>query len=104
MDSQNKKMETSSSDQIHRSSTPSSTTHPPVASSSSSSNEINSSLDKGDWWCDLHRCGLLLQLIEALEKCMYNAYEGAALALPALPKVISTFVAQHGIHHPFSRL
>ncbi|CAF2809979.1 unnamed protein product [Rotaria sp. Silwood2] len=34
------------------------------------------SIDKGDWWCDLHRYDLLLQLIEALEKCMYNVYEG----------------------------
>jgi hypothetical protein len=62
---------------------------PPEPVSSSSSTETNSSTDKGDWWCDLHRCGLLLQLIEALEKCMYNAYEGAALSLPQLPKVNS---------------
>ena len=60
------------------------TTTNPLLVSSSSSGEIN---DRGDWWCDLHRCGLLLQLIEALEKCMYNAYEGAALSLPQLPKV-----------------
>jgi len=50
------------------------------------SNDTQISNEKGDWWCDLHRCGLLLQLIEALEKCMYNAYEGAALSLPQLPK------------------
>jgi hypothetical protein len=89
IDSTSKKLEGSSSDPTNRSSTPSSTTNAPVTSSSS--NEINVSTDKGDWWCDLHRCGLLLQLIEALEKCMYNAYEGAALALPQLPKVIYIF-------------
>jgi hypothetical protein len=90
IDSTSKKLEGSSSDPTNRSSTPSSTTNAPVTSSSS--NEINVSTDKGDWWCDLHRCGLLLQLIEALEKCMYNAYEGAALALPQLPKVIYFFL------------
>ncbi|CAF1327016.1 unnamed protein product [Adineta steineri] len=79
-----KKNEGSSSEQINRSSTP----NPPVTSSS---NEVNLSTDKGDWWCDLHRCGLLLQLIEALEKCMYNAYEGAALSLPQLPKPVKFF-------------
>lgn len=51
------------------------------------SSDTQISNEKGDWWCDLHRCGLLLQLIEALEKCMYNAYEGAASSLPQLPKV-----------------
>jgi len=65
----------------------SSSSNPPLMSASS--NEINLPTDKGDWWCDLHRCGLLLQLIEALEKCMYNAYEGTALSLPQLPKVNS---------------
>ncbi|CAF5134282.1 unnamed protein product, partial [Rotaria socialis] len=75
-----KKVEASSSEQTNRSSIPSSSTiNPPVISSSSSSGGVNVSADKVDWWCDLHRCGLLLQLIEALEKCMYNAYEGAAL-------------------------
>ncbi|CAF3453372.1 unnamed protein product [Rotaria socialis] len=82
-----KKVEASSSEQTNRSSIPSSSTiNPPVISSSSSSGGVNVSADKVDWWCDLHRCGLLLQLIEALEKCMYNAYEGAALSLPQLPK------------------
>ncbi|CAF3955136.1 unnamed protein product [Rotaria magnacalcarata] len=38
------------------------------SSTSSSSGEVNVSTDKDDWWCDLHRCRLLLQLIEALEK------------------------------------
>jgi hypothetical protein len=85
IDTNAKKVEASTSEQTNRSSTPSSTTNLPVTSSSS--NEVNLSTDKGDWWCDLHRCGLLLQLIEALEKCMYNAYEGAALSLPQLPKV-----------------
>lgn len=85
IDSTSKKVEASGSEQTNRSSTPSSTTNPAVTSSSSS--ELNASADKGDWWCDLHRCGLLLQLFEALEKCMYNAYEGAALSLPQLPKV-----------------
>jgi len=89
IDNTTKKIEASSSEQTNRSSTPSSTTNPPLTSSSSS--EINLSTDKGDWWCDLHRCGLLLQLIEALEKCMYNAYEGAALSLPQLPKVNFNF-------------
>ncbi|CAF3349426.1 unnamed protein product, partial [Rotaria socialis] len=84
-----KKVEASSSEQTNRSSIPSSSTiNPPVISSSSSSGEVNVSADKVDWWCDLHRCGLLLQLIEALEKCMYNAYEGAALSLPQLPKTV----------------
>ena len=85
----NKKVEGSSSEQTNRSSTPSSQTNPPVTSSTS--NETNISTEKGDWWCDLHRCGLLLQLIEALEKCMYNAYEGSALSLPQLPKVSVRF-------------
>jgi hypothetical protein len=90
VDTNNKKVEASSSEQTNRSSTPSSSqTNPPLTSSSS--NEINLPLDKGDWWCDLHRCGLLLQLIEALEKCMYNAYEGSALSLPQLPKVSFRF-------------
>ncbi|CAF0977060.1 unnamed protein product [Rotaria sordida] len=89
IDNNTKKLETSSSEQTNRSSTPSSTINPPLTSSSSS--EINISIDKGDWWCDLHRCGLLLQLIEALEKCMYNAYEGAALSLPQLPKTVKFF-------------
>lgn len=70
-----------------RTDTPSSSEQVNPAVMSSSSGDINMSADKGDWWCDLHRCGLLLQLIEALEKCMYNAYEGAALSLPQLPKV-----------------
>ncbi|CAF3401832.1 unnamed protein product [Rotaria socialis] len=87
-----KKVEASSSEQTNRSSIPSSSTiNPPVISSSSSSGEVNVSADKVDWWCDLHRCGLLLQLIEALEKCMYNAYEGAALSLPQLPKTVKFF-------------
>lgn len=86
IDSNAKKVESSSSDPTNRSSTPSSTSNAPLTSSSS--NELSLSTDKVDWRCDLHRCGLLLQLIEALEKCMYNAYEGAALALPVLPKVI----------------
>ena len=90
IDSTSKKVEGSSSDPTNRSSTPSSTTTN-VPITSSSSNEINLPADRGDWWCDLHRCGLLLQLIEALEKCMYNAYEGAALSLPQLPKVIFVF-------------
>ncbi|CAF1377439.1 unnamed protein product, partial [Rotaria magnacalcarata] len=77
--------EASSSEQTNLASTPSSTINPPVSLPPSSS-EVNVSTDKGDWWCDLHRCDLLLQLIEALEKCMYNAYEGAALSLPQLPK------------------
>jgi hypothetical protein len=90
IDNTTKKIEASTSEQTNRSSTPLSTTNPPLTSSSSS--EINlSTADKGDWWCDLHRCGLLLQLIEALEKCMYNAYEGAALSLPQLPKVNFNF-------------
>ncbi|UJR15815.1 hypothetical protein I4U23_002744 [Adineta vaga] len=84
-----KKVETTSLEHMNRSSTPSSTTNLPVTSSSSS--EMNLSTDKGDWWCDLHRCGLLLQLLEALEKCMYNAYEGAALSLPQLPKTVKFF-------------
>ncbi|CAF0981896.1 unnamed protein product [Adineta ricciae] len=89
VDSTSKKAEAFGSEQTNRSSTPSSTTNPAVASSSSS--ELNAPTDKGDWWCDLHRCGLLLQLLEALEKCMYNAYEGAALSLPQLPKPIKFF-------------
>ncbi|CAF5123197.1 unnamed protein product, partial [Rotaria magnacalcarata] len=56
------------------------------SSTSSSSGEVNVSTDKDDWWCDLHRCRLLLQLIEALEKRMYHPYEAAALSLPQLPK------------------
>lgn len=75
-----KTIENSPSDHTNRSSTP-------IGSSSTSSIDVNSSTDKGEWWNDLHRCGLLLQLLEALEKCMYNAYEGAALSLPPLPKV-----------------
>ncbi|CAF3645050.1 unnamed protein product [Rotaria socialis] len=90
IDNNTKKAEGSSSDQTNHSSTPSSTVNPP-ATASSSSGEVNVPTDKGDWWCDLHRCGLLLQLIEALEKCMYNAYEGAALSLPQLPKTVKFF-------------
>ena len=30
---------------------------------------------------------LLLQYLEHLEKLMYNAYEGSAVALPSIPKV-----------------
>ena len=30
---------------------------------------------------------LLLQFLEHLEKLMYNAYEGCALAMPTAPKV-----------------
>ncbi|CAF1174376.1 unnamed protein product [Didymodactylos carnosus] len=60
-----------------------------VPSTSSNSNEAN--IEKPEWWCDLHRCGLLLQLIECLEKCIYNAYEGTALSLPQLPKPIKFF-------------
>lgn len=82
VDANTKKGDVSSSEQAN----------PPVTSSSSS-NDVNTSQDKVDWWCDLHRCGLLLQLIEALEKCMYNAYEGAALSLPQLPKVNLNFVS-----------
>ncbi|CAF3410651.1 unnamed protein product, partial [Rotaria socialis] len=67
IDNNTKKVEGSSSDQTNRSSTPSSTTVNPPATASSSSGEANVPADKGDWWCDLHRCGLLLQLIEALE-------------------------------------
>lgn len=89
IDSNSKKIEGSSSDPTNRSSTPSSTSNVPLTSSSS--NELSLSTDKAEWWSDLHRCGLLLQLIEALEKCMYNAYEGAALALPVLPKVMKVF-------------
>ncbi|CAF4572415.1 unnamed protein product, partial [Rotaria magnacalcarata] len=54
-----KKVEASSSEQTNLASTPLSTINPPVSSSSSSS-EVNVSTDKGDWWCDLHRCDLLL--------------------------------------------
>ena len=86
-----KAIDHSSSDHTNRSSTPSSSANAPMASSSSSSTDINSSADRGEWWSDLHRCGLLLQLLEALEKCMYNAYEGAALSLPLLPKAVKFF-------------
>ncbi|XP_077980517.1 serine/threonine-protein kinase SMG1-like [Glandiceps talaboti] len=34
---------------------------------------------------------LLLQFLEHLEKHMYNAYEGCAVALPTLPKIVKTF-------------
>ncbi|CAM4895697.1 unnamed protein product [Rotaria socialis] len=57
IDNNRKKVEASSSEQTNCSST------------SPSSGEINVSTDK------------------ALQKCMYNAYEGAALSLPQLPKL-----------------
>ncbi|CAF4674635.1 unnamed protein product, partial [Rotaria sp. Silwood2] len=82
--------EASASEQTNRSSTPSTTVNP-LLTSSSAAGEINVSTDKGDWWCDLHRYDLLLQLIEALEKCMYNAYEGVTLSLPQLPKTVKFF-------------
>ncbi|CAF3367912.1 unnamed protein product [Rotaria socialis] len=66
IDNTAKKMEASSPEQTNRSSTPSSTVNPPITLSSSG--EVNASTDK------------------ALEKCMYNAYEGAALSLPQLRK------------------
>ncbi|CAF3102491.1 unnamed protein product [Rotaria socialis] len=66
IDNTAKKMEASSPEQTNRSSTPSSTVNPPITLSSSG--EVNVSTDK------------------ALEKCMYNAYEGAALSLPQLRK------------------
>ncbi|CAF3866932.1 unnamed protein product, partial [Rotaria sp. Silwood1] len=81
-----KTVESSSSEQTNRSSTPSSTTNLPVTSSSSS--EVNLPTDKGDWWCDLYRWDRLLQLIEALKKCMYK---GATLSLPQLPKTVKFF-------------
>ncbi|CAF4577300.1 unnamed protein product, partial [Rotaria magnacalcarata] len=59
IDNNTKKVEAPSSEQTNGSST------------SSSSGEVNVSTDKGDWWCDLHRCGLLLQLIVALEKLKF---------------------------------
>lgn len=36
----------------------------------------------------LFRVNLLLSLMENLEKLMYNAYEGCAVAFPSPPKVI----------------
>ncbi|XP_022255031.1 serine/threonine-protein kinase SMG1-like, partial [Limulus polyphemus] len=40
---------------------------------------------------DLKRVKLLLDFMEHLEKLMYNAYEGCAIALPTLPKAVRTF-------------
>lgn len=34
-----------------------------------------------------HRVKLMLQFMEHLEKHLYNAYEGAAVSMPTLPKV-----------------
>ncbi|CAM2723312.1 unnamed protein product [Rotaria socialis] len=84
IDNNTKKVEASSSEQTSCSSTSTSTINHPIILSSSG--EINVSTDKGDWWCDLHCCGLLLQLIQVLEMCMYNANKGVALSLPQLPK------------------
>ncbi|CAF3369374.1 unnamed protein product [Rotaria socialis] len=84
IDNNTKKVEASSSEQTSCSSTSTSTINHPIILSSSG--EINVSTDKGDWWCDLHCCGLLLQLIQVLEMCMHNANKGVALSLPQLPK------------------
>ncbi|KAL4241086.1 Serine/threonine-protein kinase smg1 [Mactra antiquata] len=37
------------------------------------------------------RVKLLLQFMEQLEKQLYNAYEGAAVSMPAIPKAVRTF-------------
>ncbi|KAL1470325.1 hypothetical protein MTO96_040504, partial [Rhipicephalus appendiculatus] len=39
----------------------------------------------------LKRAQLLLDFLEQLDKCMYNAYEGSAGSLPAAPKAVRTF-------------
>lgn len=39
----------------------------------------------------LKRAQLLLDFLEQLDKCMYNAYEGSASSLPAAPKAVRTF-------------
>ncbi|CAF1576461.1 unnamed protein product [Rotaria magnacalcarata] len=71
IDNTAKQVEASSPEQTNRSSTPSSTISPPITSSSSG--EVNVSTDK------------------ALEKCMYNAYEGVALPLPQLLRTVKFF-------------
>ncbi|CAF4894416.1 unnamed protein product [Rotaria socialis] len=73
IDNNTKKVEASSSEQTSCSSTSTSTINHPIILSSSG--EINVSTDKGDWWCDLHCCGLLLQLIQVLEMCQTKALE-----------------------------
>ncbi|CAF4861805.1 unnamed protein product [Rotaria socialis] len=60
IDNNTKKVEAPPSEQTNGSST------------SSSSGEVNVSTDNGDWWCDLHRCGLLLQLITVKFFCITN--------------------------------
>ncbi|XP_076329859.1 serine/threonine-protein kinase Smg1 isoform X2 [Tachypleus tridentatus] len=49
------------------------------------------SLAKENKLIDLKRVKLLLDFMEHLEKLMYNAYEGCAIALPTLPKAVRTF-------------
>ncbi|XP_041362847.1 serine/threonine-protein kinase SMG1-like [Gigantopelta aegis] len=47
--------------------------------------------DKPGEYSTLRRIHLLLQFMEHLEKLLYNAYEGCAVAMPVYPKTVRTF-------------
>ncbi|XP_030839844.1 serine/threonine-protein kinase SMG1 isoform X2 [Strongylocentrotus purpuratus] len=58
--------------------------------SSSSANDKMTAFSE-EYKCAQLRPVLLLQYLEHLEKLMYNAYEGSAVALPSMPKPVKAF-------------
>lgn len=45
-----------------------------------------------EWSLDLTRVTLLVHFVEYLEKCIYNAYEGTAVSIPASSAKVTAFL------------